>query len=170
MVDGNGNRRWSWFESVLLMLVVLCIAVTIPLAATAPSDEVGSLGTVTRAFTVKFAYNIRITPSRVVVDPLWKIILQFEGIQRVKVFLRLLVHNILLTNVERHHHSLTFNVSSEVCGDGERFPCKTCMFSCLVGSGCDYLGSTGRRMVFLVLGWHIKSRGWSHDLQGCDLR
>ncbi|KAK8500273.1 hypothetical protein V6N11_037750 [Hibiscus sabdariffa] len=43
MVDGNGNRRWSWFESVLLMLVVLCIAVTIPLAATAPSDE-GSQG------------------------------------------------------------------------------------------------------------------------------
>ncbi|KAK9020379.1 hypothetical protein V6N11_010403 [Hibiscus sabdariffa] len=62
MVDGNKNWKWSCFESVLPMDVLLRIAITIPPTTSAPSDEVVWRCTSTRIFTVKSAYTIHGTP------------------------------------------------------------------------------------------------------------
>ncbi|KAK8487404.1 hypothetical protein V6N12_037537 [Hibiscus sabdariffa] len=87
MVDECGQWRWDLFESLLLYEILLhIVTVKVPLHATM-RDIPRWVLTENGQFRVSSAYDVRIGVQFGPVEPIWRAIVVFKRISRVKTFI-----------------------------------------------------------------------------------
>ncbi|KAL4351441.1 hypothetical protein GQ457_06G009310 [Hibiscus cannabinus] len=73
-----------------------------------------------QTFTIKSAYDHIRAPTDNTTDPCWKRVWKLQVLQRIRVFLLLVLHCHLLTNVERTRRHLTNLDCCEICLDNSK--------------------------------------------------
>ncbi|KAK9011297.1 hypothetical protein V6N11_044149 [Hibiscus sabdariffa] len=111
-VSSSGYWNWGGFDHVLPNHILQCISTIIP-----PNPSFGPDTPIwrwedKRVFTTKSAYDILGLRVETENSHVWKAIWSHSGPQRIRLFLWLVVHGGLLTNVERSRH-LQFMWSEE---------------------------------------------------------
>ncbi|KAL4280844.1 hypothetical protein GQ457_03G019340 [Hibiscus cannabinus] len=119
MVDSAGEWDWRILQGRLPQHILLCLAAMHRPQQSFPIDRVGWGLWDDRRFSIKSAYQVRLdhTDRLDTVDPTWKIIHHFRGLQRIKIFLWLVYHKKLMTNDKRTRRHFTPDNKCLVCID-----------------------------------------------------
>ncbi|RYR22588.1 hypothetical protein Ahy_B03g067891 [Arachis hypogaea] len=94
--------------------VIKRISAMAPLSPWKGMDSIAWSGTSDGSFSLKSAYKSIIddaTPS----DELFKLVWKWKGTERIKSFLWLAAHNVLLTNVERRRRHMSNSAQCSIC-------------------------------------------------------
>ncbi|KAK9002005.1 hypothetical protein V6N11_024698 [Hibiscus sabdariffa] len=119
MVDNSGEWRWSDFQHLLPVQVLLRLAATKAPSPLFPADEIGWGLRSNRQFSIKFAYDVRLGFAGGVAERIWRTIHDFRGLPKIKFFMWLACKGKLMTNVERRRRHLTQDAQCPVCHAGE---------------------------------------------------
>ncbi|KAK9021559.1 hypothetical protein V6N11_011542 [Hibiscus sabdariffa] len=119
MVDISGDWRWSGFQHLLPVQVLLRLAATKVPSSLFPADEIGWGLRSDRQFSIKSAYDVRLGFARGVDERIWRTIHDFRGLPKIKFFMWLACKGKLMTNVERQRRHLTQDAQCPVCHAGE---------------------------------------------------
>ncbi|KAE8690078.1 hypothetical protein F3Y22_tig00110927pilonHSYRG00028 [Hibiscus syriacus] len=109
MTDGSGNWWWTHFEHLLPRDILLRIAAKKGPLGHLTDDSVGWNLNVDRRFSVKSVYEFRSTDPSTALNKVWVRISEFQGLQKIKLFLWLCCTDRVLTNAERFRRHLTTN-------------------------------------------------------------
>ncbi|CAN1824009.1 Putative ribonuclease H protein At1g65750 [Linum perenne] len=104
--DGEGHWDWTFLNGALPPHFVGQVAGMQPPSPTGGDDELIWGPDPKGLFSIKSAYEILAAIDRSVVDQRWKAVWNWQGLNRVRLFLWLAVHNRLLTNSERRRRHL----------------------------------------------------------------
>ncbi|KAL4335893.1 hypothetical protein GQ457_07G010770 [Hibiscus cannabinus] len=116
MVAGNGEWKWNELDQLLPPYVLLHLAaIKCPLPSFG-NDNVAWVMTNSGKFTVKSAYGVCAGVEFGPEEDVWKLIHNFKGTQRMKMFLWMVCHGRIMKNKERvRRHSMT-DASCGICG------------------------------------------------------
>ncbi|KAK8716036.1 hypothetical protein V6N13_043357 [Hibiscus sabdariffa] len=98
MADSEGNWRRELFKHLLPWDILLRIATLKGPKASLNGDCIGWAGYNDRKFTIKSAYRIRTGFSEESIEPIWKKIQRYHGIQCIRIFMWLACQRKLMTN------------------------------------------------------------------------
>ncbi|KAK8614733.1 hypothetical protein V6N13_068528 [Hibiscus sabdariffa] len=87
MVDNSGEWRWSDFQHLLPVQVLLRLAATKAPSPLFPADEIGWGLRSNRQFSIKFAYDVRLGFAGGVAERIWRTIHDFRGLPKIKFFM-----------------------------------------------------------------------------------
>ncbi|KAK8556750.1 hypothetical protein V6N12_003145 [Hibiscus sabdariffa] len=116
MLHADGNWNVSRLSELLDHAVVPHVLGVLSPSFDAARDRVAWRLTPTGAFTVASAYEGFLSPSWDVCDPKWSSIWSLPVVQRVRMFLWLVLRQRLMTNVERVRRGLSSDPSCSSCG------------------------------------------------------
>ncbi|KAK9011962.1 hypothetical protein V6N11_040033 [Hibiscus sabdariffa] len=117
IIDRPGQWRWDLLEQVLPCDILLHIATVKPPLGVS-YDALGWPLGANSVFTVRSTTIACRGTLHGPVEPVWKVIADFKGLRRVRMFLWLVFHERVLTNVERERRRLTHDPSCIACGNG----------------------------------------------------
>ncbi|KAK9028235.1 hypothetical protein V6N11_068045 [Hibiscus sabdariffa] len=116
MVDGHGQWRWDLLDQTLPCELLLRItAVKPPLGIS--YDVPGWAAGTNNEFTVRSEGVVSRGVFYGPFERVWRVIAEFKGLPRVRMFLWLVCHERVLMNAERRRRRLTQDSSCAICGD-----------------------------------------------------
>lgn len=142
MVHDN-QRKWNSFAHLLLMQQVVMVLANYPPPSSAMDTDLLYWHSCPRGLlTVQSAYELQAstTRSHCYLEPLWKLIWQWKGPERIKAFLQVVAHDCLMTDANRasrhlteapYHHSCPLELES-VLHAVQNYPLATNVWRVLV--------------------------------------
>ncbi|KAK8506642.1 hypothetical protein V6N12_073595 [Hibiscus sabdariffa] len=117
MVDEFGQWRWHLFEHLIPTPIFLQIAaMKVPFGIRVPYQVCWGVNS-NKWFSVRSDYEVREGSRHGPTEQIWRTINRFKGLPRIRYFLWLLSHGLILTNVGRYRRHLTLDCRCSVCGD-----------------------------------------------------
>jgi len=120
MVSSNNQWRWDVFAHLLPMNIVMTLASYPPPNRESNEDQLFWDLSMNGEFTIKSAYFplINSCDNQTHLKPLWRLVWRWRGLERIRSFLQLIVHNRAMTNEIRYkrHRSGSPNCH---CGSGD---------------------------------------------------
>lgn len=178
MVDHNGNQKVQFFFNLLITSSFDEISTYPPPDSQAEKDR-SILGlTPDKVFTVKLAYNLLTTPNHQAPTLRWNVVWDQKGPYRVKVFLWMVLHNGLKTNVKTMECGLTGDNGCLICGACSKsiiHILRDCHLVCSIQDSLDnsFIGFNVDFHIIDIKRWILRNiqnggRQW-HNLNGIAL-
>uniref|UniRef100_A0A6N2MJB1 Reverse transcriptase zinc-binding domain-containing protein n=1 Tax=Salix viminalis TaxID=40686 RepID=A0A6N2MJB1_SALVM len=115
MVDDRGKWKWEEFAHLIPMPIVMGIAGHIPPTQDMIADSMIWDHSPNGNFKTKTAYGLQNDRRLMDQDPIWKVIWQWKGMERIKLFMWTVAHNSIMTNDMRWRRRLTDNRCCTQC-------------------------------------------------------